>query len=126
MIMFEKASRLKLRFPTPQGNATAEDLWDLPLTRLNSLAKNLNKQLKSAEEEDFLEEASSVDTVTKLSFDIVLHIIKTKQGENKARNEAAAKAQKKQELLELLDAKEKDAMKDLSADEIRQKIAELG
>jgi len=123
--MFEKASRLKLRFPTPQGNATAEDLWDLPLTRLNTLAKNLNKELKAADEEDFLEEKSSVNVAAKLAFDIILHIIKTKQGENKARVEASKKAEKKQELLELLDAKEKDAMKDMTADQIRAEIAKL-
>lgn len=124
--MFEQSSRLKLRFPTSQGNATVEDLWDLPLTKLNLIAKSLNKELKTVEEEDFLEEKSSADVVLKLKFDIVLHIIKTKQAESKARLEASKKAEKKQELLDLLDAKEKDAMKDMSAEEIRAEIAKLG
>ena len=30
--MFTKASRLKLRFQSPAGLLSSEDLWDLPLT----------------------------------------------------------------------------------------------
>jgi hypothetical protein len=123
--MFEKASRLQLRFPTSKGNATVEDLWMLPLTKLNLIAKDLNKEIKAVEEEDFLEEKSSADVALKLKFDIVLHIIKTKQAENKALIEASKKAEKKQELLDLLDAKEKEAMKDMSVDDIRAEIAKL-
>ena len=49
--MFEKASRLKLRFSTSIGMLSAEDLWDLPLSsrngtaNLDDVARNLDVDL---------------------------------------------------------------------------------
>ena len=48
MDIFEQASRLKLRFPSPLGTLSTEDLWHLPLTsttgkaNLNDIGKALN------------------------------------------------------------------------------------
>ena len=55
--MFEKATRLKLRFETVRGYVTTEDLWDIPLSAVNgfcldTIAKNLNKKLKELEKAD--------------------------------------------------------------------------
>ena len=44
--MFEKAARLKLRFTSPSGVVSVEDLWDLSLTRLNKVAQHVNNELK--------------------------------------------------------------------------------
>ena len=124
--MFEKASRLKLRIATAKGQLTVEDLWDLNLATLNAIAKGLNKQLKLAEEEDFLKEAKKSDTETKLAFDITLHVLTTKKAEQDKRELAADKAEKKQKLLEILERQENAGLEKLSPDELRAKIAELG
>ena len=79
MSMFEKASRLKLRFASTRGGLSVEDLWDLSLANLNGLAKGINKAIKASEEEDFLKEAKKTDTEAKLAFEIVLHILNTKK-----------------------------------------------
>ena len=78
--MFEKASRLKLRFNTPVGLLGVEDLWDLPLTskaafatNLDDLARDLSKRVAETEE-SFVPK----DVKTNLSFDIIKHIIKTR------------------------------------------------
>ena len=49
--MFEKASRMKLRFNTQRGVLSVEDLWDLPLIQLDNIAIALNKKLQESKTE---------------------------------------------------------------------------
>ena len=83
--MFEKAARLKLRFDTPRGNLTVEDLWDIPLTgqqiSLDNVAKAVNKGLKASEEESFVAKPSSKDRVLSLKLDILKHVIRVRLAE---------------------------------------------
>ena len=123
---FEKASRLKLRFGSDWGCLTAEDLWDLSLPQLNSIAKVISKDLKSAEEEDFLKEENKEDTVLKLKFEIVLYVLNTKKEEAQKRKDAAEKKAEKEKLLDILATKEDEELTKLSKEEIRKKIEELG
>lgn len=118
--MFSKATRLKIRFQTTSGFLTVEDLWDLPLSKLNIIAKNLNKQLKTQkDEEDFLDEKSAEDTETKLKFDIVLSILETKKAENKEASESSEKKLYNQKILALIAAKQEDDLKSKSVDELQ-------
>ena len=78
--MFEKAVRLKLRFDSPQGLMSAEDLWDLPLTssrpnkaNLNDIAKEVSRELKASGEEDFVNPTSKADETLQLKLEIVKH-----------------------------------------------------
>ena len=80
--MYEKALRMKLRFETPQGPLTVEDLWDLPLqtTRANrasldDVARGLHLQLKSGADISFVDTAKKSDPTAQLKFDIAKHII---------------------------------------------------
>lgn len=125
MSMFEKAMRLKLRIDTNRGALCAEDLWDLPLEELNSIAKSLNKKLKEAEEEDFLKDSPRVNRKLKLSFDIVLHILTTKKAEADAKEKAAERRAKKQKLLALLEKKQDEGLEGMSETKLKKMINEL-
>ena len=49
--MFERAAKRKLRFTSSKGSLSVEDLYDLSLTSLDSIAKGVNRQLKAEAEE---------------------------------------------------------------------------
>ena len=122
--MFEKASRLKLRFNV-KGNVTVEDLWDLDTKTLNTLFQTLNRELKGSEEESLLETKTTANTTLSLKIDIVKYIVATKLTEAEAAKNSKAKAVRKQELLEALANNEKDELAGKTSDEIRKMIAEL-
>ncbi len=124
-MLFEKATRLKLRFNTNVGMLAVEDLWDLSLPGLNDLAKSLNRDIKESKETDFLKEISTEDTVTKLQFDIVLHVLNTKKSEADERKNAAVRKEKKEKLLAILARKQDSALEDMSEDDIKKMLEEL-
>lgn len=130
--MFEKASRLKLRFDTPLGKLSAEDLWDLPLSapagkaNLDDLAKALDKQLKDAgSAKSFVTKAKPEDEVAQLRFDLVLHVIQTKLAENAAAAKARETAEEKQQILGIIAEKEKEALKGKSVSELRKMVGKM-
>lgn len=123
--MFEVAARKKYRFKATNGMVSVEDLWDLTLTHLNSIAVALNKQIREASEDSFLETAkkADVDTVNKL--EIVKHVIKVKQDEKKASEAAKDKAQRKQELMEIIKQKQNQELTNKSIDELVKELESL-
>ena len=94
--MFEKASRLKLRFRAQSGSITAEDLWDLSLTQLDNIAVFLNRELRGTED-SFLE--TRKDQTLELRFNIVKHVLDVKKAELHDAKQAKADAERRQVLL---------------------------
>lgn len=127
--MFEKASKLKLRFKTSVGNLTVEDLWDIPLSgrgvSLDKVAKALNKTIKEGDEESFVVKKSSKDTALHLSFDIVKHIIEARLLEAEKNEKRAENSAKKEKILSIIADKEDDALKGKSAEELKDLVANL-
>lgn len=127
--MFEQASRMKLRFATAKGELTTEDLWALPLTsqtgklNLDDIARGLFAELKDSKEISFVTPAVSNDKVTQLKFDIVKHVIGIRIKERDEAAAAAKNAERKQQILQIIAAKENEALSATSLDELR-KMAE--
>ena len=128
--MFEKASRLKLRFDTSKGQLTTEDLWDLPLTsttarvNLDDIARALHKQLKSGDDVSFVDTTKKSDAVVQLKFDLVKYVIETKLTENAAKNAAAENSAKKQRIMQILADRQDDSLKTASTDDLMKMLAE--
>ena len=127
--MFEKSSRLKLRFESGKGQLTVEDLWDLPLadraTNLDDIARGLNKQLKSGDDVSFVHKAKKSDEIIQLKFDVVKHIIDVRLAENEARDIARENSQKKQRILSLIADKQDDELKGKSLEDLTKMVNEL-
>lgn len=127
--MFDKASRLKLRFQTPAGQLSVEDLWDLPLSsatgkaNLDNVAKELWQKLKQNDVPSFVARATGTDDVTQLKFDVVKHIIDIRLAESDQASAAKANKEKKQQILAIIAQKQNEALGAKSIDELT-KLAE--
>jgi len=123
--MFEKATRMKLRFTTEKGYVSVEDIWDMPLTQLDELAKSLNKKLKESAEESFIKVKSNDDKVIALEFEIVKHVISVKLDETDKAIKARANKEQRDRLLNKLAEKQDAELDDLSTEEIKKMIKKL-
>jgi len=130
--LFERATRLKLRFTTEYGMVSVEDLWDLPLattrprtTSLDDVAKALRRELRDTEEESFVVAAKKGDDRLALSFEVVKHIIAVRLAEAEAAKTARQRAEKKQQLLGVLARKQDAALENMTEAEIKAAIEEL-
>jgi hypothetical protein len=123
--MFEQASRLKLRFKVTNGVLATEDLWDLSLDSLDLLAKSLNKQVKDASEESFIKTKTKASKELELKFEIVKYIINVKLAEKEAKAIAIEKAQKKEQIRELIAKKELSSMESKSLEELQKEFDAL-
>ena len=122
--MFKQASKMKLRFATSKGNLSVEDLWDLSLPVLDKLAVSYDEELAKSPRKSFISNDSPKNDELELKFNIVKDIItdKLKEKADQAKQKAAEKAK----LLDLLDKKQSEKLENLSEEELRQRLAELG
>lgn len=129
--MFEKAARNKVRFTTPNGVLSVEELWELPLTsnakqaNLDAIAIQLDKELKDAGTTSFVKKTSKSDSITKLKFDIVLRVIEVRQAEAELAETKRSNSEKKQKLLSILAEKQDADLKGKSTEELQKLIGEL-
>lgn len=129
--MFEKATRIRLRFETPAGLIDIEDLWQLPLTsnrgklNLDDIAKDLNKKLKNDDEVSFVYKDKKPESLDQLRFDIVKHIIDVKIAEREAEADAVARKEKKQKILALIAEKQDENLRGKSLEELTAMVNDI-
>ena len=124
MNIFEMATRNKFRFPY-KGLISVEDLWDLGQVQLDSIYKNLNKEIKQIQEESLLSAKNSEDAELQVKIDIVKYIFTVKQQEAIQRSIDAENADKKRRIMEILAQKQDDSLMGKSEDELRKMLKEL-
>lgn len=130
--MFEKASRNKIRFTTPNGQLSVEDLWELPLSatrgaqaNLDAIAIQLDKELKDAGTTSFVTKTKKSDAITQLKFDIVRRVIEVRMTEAEAADLRKSNAERKQKLLAILAEKQDADLKGKSTEELQKLIETL-
>ena len=132
MNIFERAVRRKLRFKTPSGTLQTEQLFDLPLTHskstsLDGLAQGVNNELQTMT-------TSFVSNTTpdnrrqelELMLEILKHVIKSKESDIQRVETAQETAAKKQRLMEALAAKQDQKLTEMSEEELKKELANIG
>ncbi len=124
--IFEKASRQKLRFASSKGELNTEQLWDLSLTDLDTLARATHKELSEAQTGSFISAAIPVATTRiELRLDILKRVIEVKlDSQDAAKNRLARDAQK-EKIMEALASKEDDALNKKSKAQLLKELEEL-
>lgn len=117
--MYKEALQKKLRFKTNKGMITTEDLFDLSLQNLNTLAIMLDKKISEAPKKSFIEELPAEENDDELRFSIVKDVINIKL---KARKDNIDKAQvdaQKKRILEILAKRNDEELEKKSTEELR-------
>lgn len=123
--IFELATKNKYRFPY-KGLISVEDLWDLNRTQLDSIYKALNKEVKQVQEESLMTTKSNEDAEALTKIEIVKHIFKVKEQEVMDKMVASENAEKKRRILEIIAQKQDTYLQNMSEDELRKMLAEIG
>jgi hypothetical protein len=123
---FIAAGRAKLRFSTTQGSLPIEDLWDMSLATLDTIAKHVNKLLRDEGEESFLPSTSNKPaSLNDLRLEILKHIIDVKVQEDENRKLRAERMAKINQLQELIAQKAVEELEGKSVKELTKEIDKL-
>lgn len=124
---FVEATKTKLRF-YGAGQLAAEDLWDLPLNKLNEMAVELDGIL-AGPRKSFLPETDKKQNPEQkqqaLRLEVLKLIIEIKLAEQAAKRADSVKSARRQFLQGLLEKKRIDQLESLSAEEIEKELAAL-
>ncbi len=118
MDVFKKACQQKLRFATTKGTLSTEQLFDLSLKELDTLAVGLADSYEESKGKSFLTKRTVKDAGIKLQFDVVLDVLQTKAAELEAETEKRDAKEHNQKILELINDKKNDALKNKSVKEL--------
>lgn len=129
-ILFEQATRNKLRFESNKGPLSVEQVWDAPLTSrngfsLDEIAKQAKRELDAISEESFVQQVSPLKSIAEIKLEVVKHIITVKLAEKESAGKRAERAELRQQLSQALADKQSDAIKNMSSEEIQKRLAEL-
>lgn len=116
--MYKLASQQKLRFQTTKGVLSTEQLWELPLTDLDTLAVSLEEAYKNSKGKSFLDKKTTKDKALKLQFDIVLDVLQTKSAEAEALTEAREIKEHNEKIIQLIANKQDENLKGKSIEEL--------
>ena len=119
---FKQASREKLRFQTSKGLLSVEQLWDLSITELDTLAVSLENDYNASGKKSFVVKSSPKDKTTKLKFDVVIDILTTKVDEAQEAAEAKEIKDHNKKILELISEKKDESLRGKSIKDLEKML----
>jgi len=122
--IYEKATRNKIRFDY-KGLISVEDVWDLGVTELDEIYKELNSDKKQLTEDSLLDKKTTKDYVLETKIDIIKHIVETKLNEESTHLLLKEKQEKKQKIMEILSSKQDSELQEKSSEELKEMLNSL-
>lgn len=122
--LFEIATKNKFRFQY-KGLITVEDLWDLPVTELDSVFKTLNSEMKKSKEESLLDTKSKEDKILEDKISIVKYIVSVKLLDAENRKKIRENQEKKERILQIMADRQDKAMLEASDEDLQKMLDEL-
>ncbi|MDA3855234.1 MAG: hypothetical protein PF569_03175 [Candidatus Woesearchaeota archaeon] len=119
--MYKKASKFKLRFQTPKGQLSVEQLWSLPMSELVSTIKTAKKVIDINTGDDalsFLDESKKTDEKTLLTFNILKDIYLTRMEEMETRRQTRENKVQNEKILSIIHEKKEGALKEKPIEEL--------
>lgn len=129
--MYEVCLRKKIRFDTPKGQLSLEQLWDVPLRsrddfNLNTVAKTANKAVKETSEESFVTtRKTTAQTEAELKLEVVKHVIEVKLDEEDRAERRAENAKRREKLMDALGKKEDATFEGMTEAQIKKELRKL-
>lgn len=120
-MMYKQAAQAKLRFTTPVGVLSVEQLWDMSLSQLTTTIKTVKKVLNKNDADDdlsFLENDKVIDVENQLRFDILKDVYLTKKAEREEEKTASERKLHNQKIDALIAAKKESEMQGMSIEEL--------
>lgn len=108
---FKLATQQKLRFQTSKGSLSTEQLWDLSIPELDTLAVSLEDEYNKSGKKSFVVKSSAKDKATKLRFDVVLDVLTTKVEEQQAATAEKERKEHNNKILGLIAEKQDESLK---------------
>jgi len=131
--IYKIASRTGLRFSSPQGLLSVEDLWSLPLqsnrpnqANLDDISKAANKKLKNNDDDNFslIDKAKKADSIDQLRFDIIKDVIETRITERDQKSKEKAEAERRQKIMGIIAEKKDRNLLEMPIEELEKLLAE--
>ena len=125
MSNFKSATRQKLRFNTSKGVLSTEQVWDLGITSLAGIVRNLKKELNKDSDDElaFLDDTSApVDETVELRFNIVKEIYLAKKAERDSIKTEAAKKEHNQKILAEMARRKEESITKVSDEELEKML----
>jgi hypothetical protein len=125
MDLFEKAAKNKIRFETDKGYLTCEDLFDLPLTQMDILARAINQKVKDASVESFITKKPKVSAELDLKFSIVKRVIEIRLKDIETAEKYLVDKARRDKILDIIVDKEDDDLKSMDVKDLKKMAKKL-
>lgn len=121
--MYKQAAQLKLRFQTPKGLLSTEQLFGLSLSDLASSIKEVRSQIKenTIKEDDalaFLDGEPKAETENDLRFKILKDVFLTKKGDLEAKRKEAENKEFNAKIDAIIARKQDEKLDSMSIEEL--------